>query len=99
MDLPLTGTGFRQWCTDEAGGALRHGGGTVAGTIRDTTGAPVPAELRAVAALSGEPVAFAADVSQDGRSGRLGGTGLATAQTFRARNDRTTTVTETIPAG
>lgn len=106
--------------TVTAGLKARHGGGTVAGTIRDTTGAPVPAELRAVDALSGEPVAFAANVNQDGtytianiapqqvklhyvtydgRSGWLGGTDLATAQTYRVRNNRTTTVTVTVPAG
>ncbi len=36
-------------------------------------------------------------LTPDGRTGWLGGTSLADAQTFRVRNDRTTTITVTIP--
>ena len=43
----------------------RRGGGTIAGTIRDSTGAPVLAYLRAVDALMGEPVAAAAHTNMD----------------------------------
>ncbi|GAB3865680.1 carboxypeptidase regulatory-like domain-containing protein [Dactylosporangium cerinum] len=43
----------------------RAGGGTVVGTIRDSTGAPVLAYLRVVDALTGEPVAYAADTRMD----------------------------------
>ncbi|WP_327007741.1 hypothetical protein OHA72_10970 [Dactylosporangium sp. NBC_01737] len=43
----------------------RPGGGTIAGTIRDSAGAPATAYLRVVDALTGEPVASAADVNQD----------------------------------
>jgi hypothetical protein len=43
----------------------RSGGGTVAGTIRDSAGNPAGAYLRVVDALTGEPLAFAANVNQD----------------------------------